>query len=128
MAPALLDYGMTGGRTGAKSRSKRRHVVKTLAAMGNNFDVIAARIGVNENTLRARHALELKAGRDARKAKKQRAAATALSKEEQRHLDLVRRSFDSHWYDAELGNLLFGGAHSVEEALRWCGRFKNKWD
>ena len=95
--------------------------------MGNNFDVIAARIGVNKNTLRARHALELKPD-VMRKTKKQRAAATALSKEEQRHLHLVRRSFDSHWYDAELGNLLFGGAHSVEEALRWCGRFKNKWD
>jgi hypothetical protein len=117
-----------GSRPGAKSPSKRRHLVTTLAQQGASGDEIAARLHINRNVLRAEYALQLKAGRDARKAKKQRAAATALSKEEQRHLDLVRRSFDSHWYDAELGNLLFGGAHSVEEALRWCGRFKNKWD
>jgi DNA-binding CsgD family transcriptional regulator len=116
----------TGSRTGAKSPNKRRHIVTTLTAQGLNGDVIAARLGVNKNTLRAKHALELHAGRQIKRAKKQRAAATQLSKKERELLAIIKASFASHWFDAEFGNLLFGGARTVQEALRWCKG--NRWN
>jgi len=93
-------------------------MVEQLATEGFSGDVIAARLGVNKNTLRARHALRLKAGRDAKVEK--RAAAEAVTKSERARLHAIKQSFDSHWYDPELGNLIFGGTHSVEEALAWC--------
>jgi hypothetical protein len=118
----------TGIRTGAKSPTKRRHVVKKLAAMGLSGDVIAAHVGLNKNTLRARHALDLHAGREIKKAKKEAAAAAALSKEDQKLLDCIKKSFASHWYDPELGNLIFGDTHSVAEAWEWCKRNRGRQD
>jgi hypothetical protein len=117
----------TGSRTGAKPPSKRRNVITTLAALGLNGDVIAQRLGVNKNTLRAKHALELKAGREARRAEKERAAAAQLSKKERERLDCIKSSFNSHWYTKENGNDLYGGAQTIAEALEWCERFGNKW-
>ena len=115
-------------KTRVKPANKRRHVVKKLAAQGFNGDVIAARLGVNKNKLRAEHALDLDAGRRAKAAEKAASAAAALSKNEQARLDCIQASFDSHWYDPKHGNLLFGDTHSVEEALAWCRRnFGDKW-
>jgi hypothetical protein len=95
-------------------------MVKQLAAEGFSGDVIAARLGVNMNTLRAQHALHLKAGRDAKAEKKAEAEAAALSKSERARLYAIKQSFESDWYSPEHGNLIFGGTHSVEEALAWC--------
>ena len=113
-------------KTHVKPPTKRRHFVKNLAAEGFNLDVIAARLGVNKNYLRAEHALDLHAGRQIKAAKK--AAAGALSKKERQRLDCIKASFESHWYTKEHGNILFGGTHSVEEALEWCRRYGDRWD
>jgi len=93
-------------------------MVEQLATEGISGDVIAARLGVNKNTLRARHALRLKAGRDAKIEK--RAAAEAVTRSERARLHAIKGTFDSHWYHPKHGNLIFGGTHSVEEALAWC--------
>jgi hypothetical protein len=103
-----------------------RHFVKNLAAEGFSGDVIAARLGVNKNYLRAEYALDLHAGRQIKAAKK--AAAGALSKKERQRLDCIKASFESHWYTKEHGNILFGGTHSVKEALEWCKRYGDRWD
>ena len=95
-------------------------MVHQLAAEGFSGDVIAARLGVNMNTLRAQHALHLKAGRDAKAKEKAEAEAAALTRSEQARLDAIKGTFDSHWYSKETGNIIFGGTHTVEEALAWC--------
>lgn len=109
-----------------KPSSNRRRMVKTLAAKGLSGDVIAARLGVNKNFLRAEHALDLHAGREIKKAKEAAASAAALSKKEQELLDRIKSSFDSHWYSKEHGNYLYGGAHTIEEAIAWCESFRAK--
>jgi len=103
-----------------------RNFVKKLAAEGLSGDVIAARLGVNKNYLRAEYALDLHAGRQIKAAKK--TAAGALSKKERQRLDCIKVSFESDWYDPESGNLIFWGTHSVEEALEWCKRHGDRWD
>ena len=101
-------------------------MVKTLAAKGLSGDVIAARLGVNKNFLRAEYALDLHAGREIKEAKEAAASAAALSKKEQELLDRIKSSFDSHWYSKEHGNCLYGGAHTIEEAIAWCESFRAK--
>ena len=48
------------------------------------------------------------------------AEAAELSKSERARLAAIKGTFDSHWYAPEIGNLIFGCTHSVEEALAWC--------
>jgi len=53
-------------------------------------------------------------------AEKAEAEASELRKSERARLYAIKQSFESDWYDPELGNLIFGGTHSVAEALAWC--------
>src|SRR5262249_897570 len=69
---------------------------------------------------RASHALALHDGRKVRAAEKAAAEAAELSKSERARLHAIKQSFESDWYDPEVGNLIFGGTHSVAEALAWC--------
>jgi hypothetical protein len=105
-------------------RDDRAQVVKELAAAGLSGDVIAAALAIGKNRLRAEHALDLHSGRTAKNEAAKAAAATALSKEDAERLARIERSFKSHWYDPVHGNDLYGGAHTVEEALAWCAQFK----
>jgi hypothetical protein len=105
--------------TRSQSPNNRRQFVKNLAAEGFSGDVIAARLGVNKNYLRAEYALDLHAGRQIKAAKKAAAALTKQERERAKLIERIERSFQSHWYDAESGNLLYGGAHTVAEALAW---------
>jgi hypothetical protein len=104
-------------------------VVEQLATEGFNQDVIAARLRVNKNTLRAQHALRLKAGRDAKREARAAAEAEALTGPERARLYAIKQSFNSPWYSKETGNIIFGGTHSVEEAIAWCERTApgHKW-
>ena len=112
-----------------KPPSKRRRIVQALARDGYSGDVIAASLGINKNHLRSAHALDLHAGREIRAAEEAAEAAEALSKKEQARLECIKASFDSHWYDPEYGNLLFGDTHTVEEALAWSKKnFGDRWD
>jgi hypothetical protein len=111
--------------TAAKPPTKRRNLIATLVKQGFNGDEISAKLRINKNTLRARHALELKAARAAQKREKDEAAAAQPTKKEQELLDHIERSFASHWFDSEYGNLLYGGAHTIEEALAWVDQFKS---
>jgi hypothetical protein len=122
-----MNYFMqTGNRIRANSPRKRRHVVTTLTEMGLNGDVVAAKLRMNKNTLRAKHALELQRGREARRAKKEAAAAAALSKEEREKIRVIEMALNSHWTTPEHGCLLYGGARTVAEALEWLGGFKRE--
>lgn len=105
-------------------RDDRAQVVQELAAAGLSGDVIAATLKLGKNRLRAEHALDLHSGREAKKADEAAKRAAELTKEEAERLARIKRSFESHWYDPETGNDLYGGAHSIEEALQWCRRFK----
>jgi hypothetical protein len=111
-----------------KSPSNRRRMVKTLAAKGLSGDVIAARLGVNKNFLRAEYALDLHAGREIKWADKAAADAAELPRWERERLKAIKGSFQSHWYSPEHGNLLFGFTHTVEEALAWCKQYGDRWD
>jgi hypothetical protein len=113
-------FKRNGNGTGSASNYGR--TVRQLAAEGLSGDVIAARLGVNMNTLRAQHALHLKAGRDCKAAEKAEAEVAELSKSEQARVNAIKQTFNSHWYTKEKGNLLFGGTHSLEEALEWSKR------
>jgi hypothetical protein len=108
-----------------KALRKRRAIVRQLAAQGINGDAIAARLGVNKNTLRAEHALDLEAGRQIKAAAKEKAAGAkvTLTKDQELLMDAIESSFASHWFDPEFGNLLFHGARMIEEAIKDCQKF-----
>jgi hypothetical protein len=96
--------------------------VRTLAAQGLSGDVIAATIGLNKNSLRATHALDLRAGRETRAAEQEAADAAAITKEEYHFLNAATSSFKSGWFDERLGNFLFEGlsghgAKNVDDAF-----------
>jgi DNA-binding transcriptional MerR regulator len=83
-----------------KPPSKQRRTVRTLAAQGFSLDVIAAKLGLNKNHLRAEHALDLHAGREIKAAEKERAEANAvvLTKDEEQLLSAIRSSFaNGYW-------------------------------
>jgi hypothetical protein len=89
--------------------------VKNLASQGLNADVIAAKVGLNKNTLRAEHALDLHAGREIRAA--EQAAEVVITKEEYYFLDAASLSFsEPGWFEPDCGNLLFLGPNG--EAAR----------
>jgi len=101
---------------------KRQHIVKQLAARGLSGDVIAASVGLNKNSLRAEHALDLHEGREIRAAEK--AAEIELSLAEYHFLNAATLSFsDDGWFDDELKeNLLFDGvdgkgAKNIDDAF-----------
>ena len=98
-------------------RSRR---VQAMAAAGLVEDQIALRIGGDKNQLRRRYIDAIKAGRNAKVAEKAEAKAAELSKAKRGRLYAIKQSFDSPWYSKEHGNLIFGGTHSVEEAIAWC--------
>jgi hypothetical protein len=106
-------------------RDDRAQVVKELAAAGLSGDVIAAALAIGKNRLRAEHALDLHTGRTAKIEAAKAAAAAAPNKEEAERIERIKRAFQSHWYDPVHGNDLYGGAHTVEEALAWCAQFKS---
>ena len=102
--------------TPVKARSNRGQVVKDLAAQGLSGDVIAAKMRINKNRLRAAHALDLHAGRQVKQAAK--AAAEAVSCKDRERIEAITRAWHSDWYDPEIGEcLLFPDCKSLEEAL-----------
>jgi hypothetical protein len=129
-----------------KQRPKQRHVasrllrrgggssplhrkVKRMAAAGLVEDQIALRLGgLDKNQLRRRHIEALKQGRASRDAQKAQEAAEQPSREERERLERIELAFQSDWYSPDHGCDLYGGAHTVEEALEWCRRFKSPRD
>jgi hypothetical protein len=101
-----------------------------MAAAGLVEDQIALRLGgLDKNQLRRRYIEELKEGRTAAAAEREQAAAEELSRKERERLECVEASFRSHWYTKEFGNDLYGGTHTVEEALAWAkANGHDKWD
>jgi hypothetical protein len=100
------------------------HIVRQLASEGISGDVIAAKLGVNKNTLRAEHALDLHAGRKIKAAEK--AAAGEMSKEEKHLREVIARAFASHWQTPE-GNLLFEGRDEEEAYQLAIQHPGNRW-
>ena len=108
--------------TPVRARSNRGQVVKDLAAQGLSGDVIAAKLRLNKNHLRAAHALDLQAGRELKQA--ERAAAEAVSRKDRERIKIVTDAWNSDWYDPELGEcLLFPDCKSLEEALEQSKKY-----
>jgi hypothetical protein len=117
----------TAGKPGKNRHAppnKRRQIVREMAAAGISGDVIAARLRLNKNALRAGHALDLDDGRKTRQAEKAAAAESASSKADAEQLERIQSAFASDWYDPQFGCDLFGGAKTIEEAIEWCRKFK----
>jgi ADP-ribosylglycohydrolase len=110
-----------GKRTQAKAVASTMHRrIKAMAAAGLVEDQIALRIGGDKNQLRRRYIDSIKAGRNAKAQEKAAAEAAEVSRSERARLAAIIRTFDSHWYSKETGNLIFGCTHSVADALAWC--------
>jgi hypothetical protein len=73
------------------------------------------------NALRRDHALDLDAVRRKQAAEKA-AAAPKLSNKERSLQDAITGSFQTKWYHPRMGNTLFGGARTLEQALAWPRR------
>jgi predicted transcriptional regulator len=113
-----------------KPTAERRRLVRKLVAEGCNGHSIAGRLHMTESQLRAAYARDLEIARRSKAA--ERTAATQLSskadRERARTLASIESSFRSHWNDEKHGNLLYGGAKTVAEALAWVDSFKRPWD
>ena len=131
-------------RTQGKALRNRGQMVTQLAAAGDSGDVIAAKLGLEKNHLRAEHALDLQAGREIKYAEKAaaEAAAVVLTPQEYHAINAMTLSFASHWFDPEYGNLIFEGldgkgARTIDDAFaawkaqggRWiCTGLSNNFD
>ena len=115
-------------RTPIKPGSSAVHRrVKEMAAAGLVEDQIALRIGGDKNQLRRKYIDSIKQGRAEKQEAQAAAEAVKLTKQQQKDREMIARSFDSHWFDRELGtNILFGDARTVEEAIAWWERPKDK--
>ena len=88
-------------------RDRLAETIRRMAAEGLVEDQIALRLGLDKNDLRARFIDDIKLGKSATAASE--ADAEELSQPEYHWLDVCTNSFNSHWQDPELGNLLFAG-------------------
>jgi hypothetical protein len=96
-----------------------------MAAAGLVEDEIALRLGgLHKNDLRRHYIDEVKQGRERKRAA--RAAAEAVSKEELERIAVIEMALASHWTTPEHGCLLYGGARTVAEALKWLAEISGK--
>jgi hypothetical protein len=132
----MKKFKRTGRNVDAKRGAKRnnRHAksnglaatIRTMAAEGLVEDEIALRLGLDKNELRARFIDAIKQGKSAIAASESQ--ADELSLEEYHFCDVLVDSFNSHWQDPILGNLLFAGTdgkggHTVQDMFAaWKNR------
>ena len=82
----------------------------TLTAAGKNRELVASEVGESIAKLRTNYASELDIGRKlAADRKADEAGDQELSAADFHFLDVCVDSFNSHWQDPQLGNLLFAG-------------------
>lgn len=113
-----------------RKRSATAARVCALAAEGLSQDEISARVGIRKHALRARFIGAIKRG-EAIAAERRRAAIEAadsdfalLTPDEVRLLEAIIGSFErGDWLDPDYGNLLFGGARTIEEAIEDCRQY-----
>ena len=80
--------------------------------------MIAAKLRLNKNHLRAEHALDLHEGREIKQAENAAAEAAELSRKDKERIEIVTAAWNSDWYDPEIGEcLLFPDCKTLEEAL-----------
>ena len=104
--------GAKGSRALVKGLRNRKRVVKKLAAQGFSGDVIAAKLGLEKNHLRAEHALDLHAGREIKRAERAAAQAAELSRKERERIEIITNAWNSEWREA-----VFHDCKTLEEAL-----------
>jgi hypothetical protein len=108
----------------ARSQSRQSNInarIKHMIASGMVEDEVSTILKIEKNRLREQHILALKAGRKIWLERKAAAApaATARDRKQQDLRDAIEASFLTHWYHPKLGNVLYGGARTLEEALAW---------
>lgn len=111
-------------RTRVKPRTKRQRLVRKLAGERCNLHTIAAHLDVGVNRLRREHALDLDAAR--RKRASEKAAAVAVSKEQQERIALIEMALNSHWTTPEHGCLLTAAPGQLPKP--WSGLAAPRWD
>src|SRR5437764_1501615 len=96
-----------------KHRGPKRHVtrlrtpddqalkVRRLKAEGYSGDEIAQLIGLNKNSLRAQHALDLREGRELARAEADAAEGEKLTVEEETKKRAMLAGFGTHWENAD---------------------------
>lgn len=104
-------------RTPGKVPRTRRQTVRELARKGYSGDVIAQKVGLNKNRLRATHAIDMFEAREARRA--EREAAAAVSKKEAERISAITNCWHSEWREA-----VFHDCRTLEEALE---KTKSTW-
>jgi hypothetical protein len=117
-------------KTNGKRTSGLHRRVKQLAAAGLVEDQIVLRVGggIDKNQLRRRYIDSIKEGRAAAQEAQAAAEAAEMSKRERALRELIERTFKSRWYTKEHGNLLFDGAHTVDEAVALVRSYEgNTW-
>jgi len=117
-----------GRRTVLKPGASHIHRrVKEMAAAGLVEDQIVLRVGggIDKNRLRRTFIDSIKQGRAEKQEAQAEAEAAELSKQEREQLERIELTFASDWYTEEHGNLLYGGARTMEEALAWVQQFKS---
>jgi hypothetical protein len=114
-------------RRSAPHATRKR--VKTMRARGLSEDRIAYELSLSKNTLRARHAPDLDAGREAARAEAEAAERAGLSKRGSEIWGFIHAGFGTEWQTPDLGNLLQGGAKTPREAFaRWLGMYGRTMD
>ena len=114
------------------SKNQRKQVL-TLTALGKNRELVATETGVSIAKLRTNFASELDQGRKLAADKKaEESEAQTLSMEDYHWLDVCTDSFNSHWQDPQLGNLIFAGTdgkggRTIEDMFAAFKQRGGKW-
>jgi hypothetical protein len=103
-----------------------RKRVKAMRASGLSEDRIAYELAVSKNTLRARHAPDLDAGRAAARVEAEAAERGELSARAAQIWQIVNAGFGTDWDTPDLGNLLHHGARNVRESFEQYLALKNR--
>jgi hypothetical protein len=106
----------------SKSRSNVNKLVRNLASSGASEDEIGAHLGMGRSRVRARHILDVKAGREIRR--KQQTTASDMSREEMHACDAILGAFSSSKWNGPEGNLLWrgvGGGPALTPADAYAG-------
>jgi hypothetical protein len=116
-----------------KPSKRQRKKVLTLTAEGKNRELVAHETNISIAKLRTDYASELDVGRKLAADKKaEESEAQALSMEDFHFLDVCTDSFNSHWQDPQLGNLLFAGTdgkdgRTIEDMFAAFKQRGGKW-
>ena len=111
-------------RRGRRTTAAVRERVRALRARGFSEDRISHELSLSKNTLRARHAPDLDAGREIARAASEAAERAQLTTRQREIFDAISAGFGTEWDTPELGCLVQHGARDVSESLRMYLKYR----